>query len=428
MVSNLLSIASTFKSIGGVLLAIVILLAMVTIHEFGHYVAGKILGFKINEFSVGFGPAILKKRSKKTGELFALRIIPLGGYCAFDGEDEGEEEVEPATEEEPFEEMASVPEKVENEGGMDEVTEKFDDEEYPEPTGERFNDQAPWKRIIVLLAGATMNYLLALFLILVMFACIGRPVYAINKVVYEENASQGAIQTYEEGLQTGDIVLKIDGKSVYLITDWQKALDGKSKGETVDVLVLRDGKHQTVAISLYEDANVTSMNDNSAIFFSLGIAYREEVVDDNGDTVMKVTRGGALMPATVKEGFFQTIGDSFAYSWKIGGTVLRSLGELLTGKLGMDAVGGPVTTIKVTSEAASSGVSSFLNIAALIGVNLAVFNLLPVPALDGCKVIFCLIEWIRKKPVNRNVEAMIHFVGIIFLFGFAILVDLLQLF
>ena len=108
--------------------------------------------------------------------------------------------------------------------------------------------------------------------------------------------------------------------------------------------------------------------------------------------------------------------------------MLRSLGELLTGKLGLDAMGGPVTTISVTAQAASSGLLSFLNIAAFIGVNLAVFNLLPVPALDGCKVIFCIIEWIRKKPVNRKVETMIHFIGIVFLFGFAILVDLLQLF
>lgn len=80
------------KNAGGVLAAVAILLAMVTIHEFGHYLAGKALGFKINEFSVGFGPAIYKKRSKKTGELFALRVIPLGGYCAFDGEDDTEEE------------------------------------------------------------------------------------------------------------------------------------------------------------------------------------------------------------------------------------------------------------------------------------------------------------------------------------------------
>ena len=428
MVNNLLSIASTFKSIGGVLLAIVILLAMVTIHEFGHYLAGKILGFKINEFSVGFGPAIFKKRSKKTGELFALRIIPLGGYCAFDGEDEmgdAPQEVEPV--EEPFLEMTAPAEEKPEEGGMDEPTDK-PEEEYPEPKGERFNDQAPWKRIIVLIAGATMNYLLALFLIIMMFAFIGRPTYQISKEEAKADASQGAVQTYNEGLQTGDVVLKIDGKTVYLITDWQKALDGKKQGELVEVLVLRNGQEQMVPIYLYEDAHVASMNDNSAIFFSLGIAYREAVTDDKGDTVLKVTRGGALVPTELDEGFFETIGNSFVYSWKIGGTVLRSLGELFTGKLGMDAVGGPVTTIKVTSEVAASGWANFLNIAALIGVNLAVFNLLPVPALDGCKVIFCLIEWIRKKPVNRKVETMIHFVGIIFLFSFAILVDLLHLF
>ena len=430
MINNLLSFASVMKNIGGVALAIIILLAMVTIHEFGHYVAGKILGFKINEFSVGFGPAILKKRSKKSGEIFALRIVPLGGYCAFDGEDEMEDtpkkqEAQPS--EEPFEEMVSLPEEKVEEWDRCEVKEN-PEEEYPEPKGERFNNQPPWKRIIVLLAGAMMNYLLALFLIVIMFAFIGRPTYQISKVEYEEGASQGAIQTYNEGLQTGDTVLKINGRAVYLITDWQKALDGKKKGEVVELLVLRGGKEQTVAVSLYEDAHVSSMNDNSAIFFSLGIAYREEVTDKEGNTSVQVTRGGALLPTSVREGFWETIGGSFAYSWKIGGTVLRSLGELFTGKLGMDAVGGPITTIKVTSEVAASGFASFLNIAALIGVNLAVFNLLPVPALDGCKVIFCIIEWIRKKPVNRNVEAMIHLIGIIFLFGFAIMVDLLQLF
>ena len=89
--THLLSFVSVMKSVGSVILAVVILLAMVTIHEFGHYLAGKLLKFKINEFSVGFGPALLKKRSKKTGELFALRLIPLGGYCAFEGEEDTDE-------------------------------------------------------------------------------------------------------------------------------------------------------------------------------------------------------------------------------------------------------------------------------------------------------------------------------------------------
>ncbi|MBE7068167.1 MAG: PDZ domain-containing protein [Clostridiales bacterium] len=388
---NLLSFVSAMKSIGGILLAVVILLVMVTIHEFGHYIAGKILNFKINEFSVGFGPAIFKKRSKKTGELFALRIIPLGGYCAFDGEDEYEEEQpQSQEEEEPFAELKT------------EQTEQAEQpprqEEYPEPKGERFNDQAPWKRIIVLIAGATMNYLLALLLIVCMFGFIGQPLYEVTAPREGKYLSPA----YE----VGDIIESVDGEKVYLITDYIDALNGKRKGEEVEIGVIRNGERAVIKVTLEQDADFVNMSDTGTLLGALGL--------------------DGLKTVTVKSGFFQTVGRSFVYSWKIGGTVLRSLGELLTGKLGLDAMGGPVTTITVTAQAASSGILQFLNIAALIGVNLAVFNLLPIPALDGCKVIFCLIEWIRKKPVNRKVETLIHFIGIILLFGFAILVDVLQ--
>lgn len=406
MEHQILSFASVFKSVGGVLLAVVILLVMVTIHEFGHYVAGKILHFKINEFSIGFGPAIFKKRSKKTGELFALRIVPLGGYCAFDGEDEIDEPSSEKSENiEPFEEISQAPENA-NEGGR-----VASSEEYPEPQGERFNDQKPWKRIIVLVAGATMNYLLALVLIVTMFACIGRPVYAVMEKPQEEQTTPTSVDLQTEEsfyLQPQDVILKIDGHNVYMITDYMDALDGKSAGEVVDVSVLRDGVRMTVQMPLETDADFVNMSDTYTLLRSMGVY--------------------GLSPTTVKQNFFETIGHSFGYSVKIGGTVLRSLGELLTGKLGLESMGGPITTIKVTSQAATSGMLNFLNIAAFIGVNLAVFNLLPIPALDGCKVIFCVIEWIRKKPINRKVETIIHFVGIIALFGFAILVDLLQLF
>ncbi len=433
---NLLSFAGVMKTIGGVALAVVILLAMVTIHEFGHYIAGRLLGFKITEFAVGFGPALLKKRSKKTGVLFALRLVPLGGYCAFDGEDEdlSKKEEQKDEEDEPFEEMtAKKEENSKNEGGMSETNEipsvtqseeteaenedKKKEDDYPEPQGARFNDQPPWKRIIVLIAGATMNYLLALFLIILMFACVGRPVY---KVAESDKFQPAAGQTFE-GLQAGDTILEIDGKTLYMLTDWQDALNGKKKGDVVDVLVIRDGKKQTVPVSLYADANVKNMSDSNVIFYSLGLVVHEEV-----DGEKQLVRYLELHSQTVRDGFFPTIGHSFMYSFKLGGSVLRSLGELITGKIGIQAMGGPVTTISVTAEAATNGFASFLNIAALIGVNLAVFNLLPVPALDGCKVIFCIIEWIRKKPINRKVETIINLVGIIFLLGFAVLVDLLH--
>jgi regulator of sigma E protease len=273
-----------------------------------------------------------------------------------------------------------------------------------------------------------MNYLLALLLIIGMFAGLGRPVYEVVKSAPPENPHENAVTTYATPLETGDVILEINGKSLYLITDYIDALEGKKQGEIVSVTVIREGKEKTLDVALYEDAEIGSMSESSEVLFLLGIAARGEVTDENGNTSMQVVRSGGFQTAQVKDGFFQTIGHSFAYSVKIGGSVLRSLGELLTGKLGLDAMGGPITTIQVTSQAASSGLASFLNIASFIGVNLAVFNLLPIPALDGCKVIFCIIEWIRKKPVNRKIEAMIHFIGIIFLFGFAILVDLLQLF
>ena len=418
-VSNLLANLGALRSFGGVVLAIVILLAMITIHEFGHYVAGKILGFKINEFSIGFGPALFKKRSKKTGEIFALRVIPLGGYCAFDGEDEFEDDNKEESAEEPFEEYKTTGDVSQPSENAEENSPEKD--EYPEPKGERFNDQAPWKRIIVLIAGALMNYLLALTLIIVMFASFGRPVYMVEKQEPIEGASQEAWEIYNNGLQTGDVILEINGKDLYLITDYMSVLDGKKKGDTVGVLVIRDGKKQVVDVTIAADCNPKSMSDTNSIFYALNLVYPQGTVDADGERLVI-----SLIPTDVKGGFFGTIGHSFAYSFKIGGTILRSLGELLTGKLGINAVGGPATTIKLTSEVAASGLQNFLSIAAFIGVNLAVFNLLPVPALDGCKVIFCVIEWIRKKPVNRKVEAIINFAGLIFLFGFAILVDLLQ--
>lgn len=289
------------KSIGGVVLAIVILLAMVTIHEFGHYVAGKLLGFKINEFAVGFGPAIFKKRSKKTGELFALRVIPLGGYCAFDGEDDGDDG--PLTEDGLF---------VNAEERQIEKTETVESE-YPEPKGERFNDQPPWKRIIVLIAGATMNYLLALVLILIMFTCVGRPLYktVVEKPEETAAATEVVLERTEESdvrLQTGDVILKVDGKNVYMVTDYIDALDGKSAGEEVPLLVLRDGVETTVYMVLAQDADFANMSDT--------------------DTLLKAMNIYGLYTVTEKQGFFASFGHSFVYSFKIGGTVLRSLVEL----------------------------------------------------------------------------------------------------
>ena len=357
------------NTVWAVILAILILLAMITVHEFGHYIAGKALKFKINEFAIGFGPKLFRRVSKKNGEAFSIRLLPLGGFCAFAGED-GE---------------------VENRDG--------------------FNDKAPWKRIIVLIAGPLMNYLLALLLIIISLFSFGQMMFKVTVVAPAEE------QYAQYSLCADDMICEANGKGIYLTTDLMSALKGKKEGDIVKFEVLRDGKRQTVEIMMRSDCDFKNSEETGKLWRALGIGTYE---GENGVSYW------AISVENHRFDFFTTIGHSFVYSFKIAGTIFKVLGELLTGHIGLSSMGGPVTTIKLTSQIASQGLQNFLEIAAYIGVNLAVFNLLPIPALDGSKVIFCLIEWIFKKPVPRKVEAIIHAVGFVLILGFAVLVDILQ--
>ena len=378
---NLLSAASVWKTIGSIGLAIVILLAMITVHEFGHYVAGKIFKFKINEFAIGFGPALFK-HTKKNGEIFSVRVLPLGGFCAFEGED------------------------AEN--------------DHPAA----FNNKKPWQRIIVLFAGAFMNYLLALLLIMTsIFAC-GQLLLMTYRVDQADVTQTLEIPIAGYSFADEDVIIRCEGKNVYLTSDLMSVLDGKKEGDKVNFTVSRkeEGgrKVMDIEIILRADANFKNLTDTNALWDALGIA--KQTAEDGTAYYM-------VASASYKGfGFFETLGRSFLYSFRIAGTIFKVLGQLLTGDLGISAFGGPITTIKLTSEIASRSLQQFLEIAAYIGVNLAVFNLLPIPALDGSKIVFTGIEWVRGKPLNRKVEGIIHAVGFVLLLGFAVLVDLLQLF
>ncbi len=366
--SNLL-ISGVGGTVLSVLLAILILLAMICVHEFGHFISGRILGFKINEFAIGFGPKLFKRRGKKHGTLFSVRAFPLGGFCAFQGED--------------------------------------GDENDPDS----FNNKKPWQRIIVLVSGALFNYILALLLIIVGFFAFGQPCYKMGTIVENET------YTAEYSLQEGDVILGVQGKTVYFATDLIVALNGKSEGDKVTFDVIRGGEKQSAEVILRADCNFKNSSEISKLWRALGSDTYE---GGDGNLYWSVTAENCRF------GFFQTLGRSFAYSFKTMGTIFRVLGELLTGSMGLSAMGGPVTTIRQTGAIAVQGVQSFLQVAAYIGVNLAVFNLLPIPALDGSKVIFCLIEWLFKKPVPRKVEAVIHAIGFVLIVGFAVLVDILQ--
>ena len=359
--------------IGYILLAILVLLVMITIHELGHYLAGKIFGFRIDEFAIGFGPKIFKK-VKADGEVISIRLLPIGGFCAFHGEDQDEKD------------------------------------------GDAFNNKPPWQRIIVLIAGALMNYLLALTIIATAFGIYGRTALVTYYV-------DGPTIEYakEFSFAEKDVIVKADGKNVYLTTDLMKAISSKDKGETVDFTVIRDGKTQTVKVTLRGDTNFKNVEDMEKLYTALGISF-----DKNADGTLSNT---GLYSTSIKLGFFQTIGTSFEYSFKLAGSIFEILGQLITGSLGISSMGGTITTVSVTANAIKTGgLRNLLAISSLIGVNLAVFNLLPFPALDGSRVVFTAIEWIFKKPVNRRVEGIIHTVGLVLLMIFAVFVDLQRCF
>ena len=273
-----------------------------------------------------------------------------------------------------------------------------------------FNNKKPWQRLIVLLSGAIMNYLFALIIIFSMFFGYGTSTLIV--VEKDENIVESS-----QTLSKMDKILKIEGRNIYLTSDIMKVIKNKKQGDSVRFTVISNGETKEKDIVLLCDTDFSSIEDNEKLFKALGIKYQ---LNDNGEI-----EKSWIAYQTNRLGFFQTIGRASEYSIKLAGTIFTILGQLFTGHLSIKAMGGTITTISVTASAIKTGgLWSLLNIASFIGVNLAVFNLLPFPALDGSRALFTLIEWIRKKPINRKVEGIIHTVGFIIIILFAIFVDI----
>lgn len=427
MLNIICSFSSAISNILYILLAIALLLLMVLIHEFGHYTAGKLLGFKINEFAVGMGPKLLSKK-KKNGEVFSLRAFPLGGFCAFEGED-GEETVPGA-----------------------------------------FNAQKPWKRLIVLFSGAFFNFLTAVVAILIAFSVFGDTAMDVGKV-YEYSPSYTTAK-----LQQGDVFYSVDGKVIYLASDFSSHISGKQSfdavvirnGELVTVedievgtyyinyvqassgdydfgsyrpeyghalykingqCIYTEGQLQSVLDSLGEDSVLQAVFiDNYSEEHTIEISKKDFLASLSFVNQSYTGMGIASNYAHVDYTFGEALSRTFPYCFRVGSLILESLGGLFTGSVGVDQLSGPISTIGLTSQIAATGIGNILLLVAIISVNLAVFNLLPVPALDGCRMLFVIIEWIRKKPLDRKLEAYINFAGLVFILAFAILVELVKVF
>jgi len=353
-----------------ILLAIVVLLIMIMIHETGHYLAGKILKFKIEEFSIGFGPKIFS-RKMKSGEVFSLRWIPLGGFCAFKGEDEDEE-----------------------------------DKKKDEDKSEYFNSYPCWKRLIVLFSGAFFNFVSGIIFVLILLTSVGSGICRVTDVV--------AVNSNKDVIFENDIILEVDGKEPTFINGGIVALMAdKDVGEDIVLTIDRDGNIMEINVQKYQVFKTDKDGNN--------------VLDEDGNPIVESKIIG-ISSEYVKLGFGEALVNCVPYSFKMAWECLVVLGELFTGQLGLENVGGPITTVQTIATSTQANIKNLLLLFPLLAVNLAVFNLLPIPALDGARMLFVAIEWIFRKPVPRDIEAKIHAVGLIVLFGLVIVIDVLHIF
>ena len=346
-----------------IVFAILIFSFLIFIHELGHFLAAKASGVQVNEFAMFMGPAILKWQRGETQ--YSIRCIPLGGYCAMEGEDT--------------------------------------DTDNP-----RSFQKAAWrKRLCILIAGAAMNFL-AGFLI---FALVLSPAQGFAQPVIAE-AEEGNTIVYEEGLHIGDRIVKINGSRVYISSD-ATMLFSLNPGDTYDLVVERNGAKVELQNFLMERHEFPNADGTSSQRFGILFGYEEK-----------------------------TFGTLMKYTWRSCLSVVQnvklSLQMLLTGQAGLKDVAGPAGIVNMMNETAKvsptarDALFNLLYLGAFIAVNLAVMNLLPIPALDGGRAVALLltvaVERITRRKIDPKYEGYIHAAGMIVLLAFMAIVTFKDIF
>ena len=335
-----------------IVFAIIIFSFLIFVHELGHFLAAKASGVQVNEFAMFMGPALVKWQRGET--LYSIRCIPLGGYCAMEGEDT--------------------------------------DTENPRS----FQKAAWWKRLCILLAGAFMNFVSG-FLI---FALVLAPSQGFTQPVIAE-AEIGNTIFYEEGLHVGDRIVKINGNRVYVASD-ASMLFSLTGGDTHDLVVERDGKKIELKNFPMERHAFSNTDGTTSMRYGILFGYTDN-----------------------------SFGNLMSYTWNnclsVVQSVKLSLQMLLTGQAGLNDVAGPVGIVQMmnttaqASENARDAVLDLLYFGAFIAVNLAVMNLLPIPALDGGRVVALLltvaVEKIIRRKIDPKYEGYIHAAGMVLLLG-----------
>ena len=348
-----------------ILAAILIFGVLIAVHELGHFVAAKLCGVKVNEFSIGMGPLLWQKRKGETE--YSLRALPIGGYCAMEGEDED--------------------------------------------TGDSrsFVRQGFWKKFIILAAGSLMNFVAGVVIILLLYA--GATGFYTDKLVgfAPEFALRG-----EDGLMEGDIFYKIDGYRTYLRGDASLFLS-YHKGDTIDLEVIRDG--EKVILKDFPMARQTYSGSDGTPYTGFGIYL-----------------GAELQEAT--------LGAKLKYTWNTAldfvQLVVFSLKQLFTGGASVADLSGPVGIVSTITEVGSTAAttrdawSQIFYFAGVLAVNLSVMNMLPIPALDGGRIFFLLVDAVAlllfKRRVPEKHQAAVNAAGFVVLMGFMLLVTFQDVF
>lgn len=320
--------------------SLLVFLLVVMLHELGHFTVAKLSGIKVNEFSIGMGPKIYQKEKGET--FYSLRILPVGGYVAMEGEEENSHDPR------------------------------------------AFNNVHIFKRMTVVLAGAFMNFVLGFLAFTIIFSIVGYGSNEIDKVLENSPAMTS-------GLKTGDKIIKINGSRTKDIYDINSVIS-KNNDKEMNFFIDRKGE---------------------LLKFSIKPQFSEE----NKMYLIGIT-------SKIDHSFLKSISLGADRTLQMSKMIIQSIKMMFSGSFKMEYLSGPVGVVQLIGSESSKGFLNFLQILGLISVNLGVFNLLPIPALDGGKFLFLLIEAIMGKPVNEKIEQGLSLIGISLLFSLMIYVTI----
>ncbi len=407
---------------------------IVIIHEFGHYYFAKKAGILVREFAIGMGPKIFQVRKGET--VYTLRLLPIGGYVRMAGHDEDEQEIKPGmmitieldkeniVQKLNFDEHLiienSVPFQIEEADLHRSMTlsgyfvnseekvnltvskqatiiESDGTEVVVAPIERQFNSASLWNRIKTNAAGPMNNFILSIIIfIIVGFMQGGVP--SNNPVIGQVSDLSAA---HEAGLQTSDKIISIDGVDIHS-WDEMTSIVRSSADKTLSMSIQRNGDTKNVSIT------------------------PKSVEGQNGSKI-----GQLGVSRTLDNSILSILGYGFTQTITVVVMVLSALGSIFTKGFNLNQLGGPVAIYSLTSQVAKNGLIDLLSFMGMISANLGVMNLLPIPALDGGKLVLNFIEGIRKKPLDPEKEGYLTIAGAIFLFALMLLVtwnDIMKLF